>query len=89
MKRFALFIFLVILCVCVYLLYTSSVKFKKYSDFNSLEKKIRIADKKIVNLESDIKAKESEINKIKEEKSEDVRLLEVWKKEAEKVANIS
>lgn len=48
-----------------------------------------IADKKIVNLESDIKAKESEINKIKEEKSEDVRLLEVWKKEAEKVANIS
>ena len=89
MKRFALFIFLVILCVCVYLLYTSSVEFKKYSDFNSLEKKIRIADKKIVNLESDIKAKESEINKIKEDKSEDVRLLEVWKKEAEKVANIS
>lgn len=86
MKRLILFVSVIIFGICGYFLHDSSFEFKKYSNANSLKRKINNIDEKIKNFDSDINSKEIEIDKIKEEKSEDVRLLEVWKKEVEKVS---
>ena len=84
MKRLVLFISLIILGFVIYFLYDSTVEFKKYSNAVLIKEKIDVIDKNIEDFDSNISSKEDEINKIKEEKNEEVRLLEVWKKEAEK-----
>ena len=89
MKRIFLLLSLALFAGCIYFLYDSSMELNKYSDSRELKKKIEITDKEIKDIEDKISKKESEIAKFKVEKSEDVELLEVWKKEAEKVSKNS
>ena len=87
MKRIVLFISIIVLLIsfslCCFLGY------KHYSD-NSLnleQKKVKKLINKDNNLKKEIEVRKEELDKVKESNKERNAVLEVWKKESQKIKN--
>ncbi len=85
MKKFLIIIPICLLFFSLFLLNSNISLYNKYKDYDKFNDKINKLDEEINSINNDIKSKKEEINNLKINNQEKADLLEVWKKESQKL----
>lgn len=85
MKKFLIIIPIGLFIFSICLLNSKISLYNKYKDYDKYNEKINKIDEEIISINVDIERKKEEINNLKVSNQEKADLLDVWKKESQKL----